>query len=152
MPFSGKHFPTKQLGRRGASLLVWGGMWFLAGLPLLFYTPPSELHIAALRLWAAGFVAAGILALIAAFRGHPRGDRFGFLALTLVASLFIVYSLILFALTLVDHGGFTTALPPLLNAVQDTLLVVKVNIDAGWPEPTQPIDLTELLDGDHHDS
>lgn len=121
-------------------MIVWGLTWFLAGLPLMFFTPPSALHAVALKIWAAGFVVSGVVALTVSTRRTPRADQIGFVALSLVGSLWVVYSLILFGTMLVfDHDTFETAYPPLGTAIVDLLLVVKINIDAGWPEPTDPI-------------
>lgn len=126
---------TRRLGRRGASLLIYGAMWFISGLPLLVVTPPGLIHIAELRLWAAGFVGSGALAILAAFRRSPRADRFGFLSLTLVVTLWVVYVLTTWVLH-ITVGGVYGVGP--ISAVVDILLLVKVNIDAGWSEPIEP--------------
>lgn len=136
MPLRGRRWPTKQLGRRGASLLIYGFMWLISGLPLLFVSPPSLIHVAELRLWAAGFVGSGALAIAAAFRRTPRADRFGFLALTLVVTLWIVYALTTWVLH-ITVGGVYSVGP--VSAIVNILLLVKVNIDAGWSEPMEPV-------------
>lgn len=143
MPLRGRAWPTKQLGRRGASLLVWGLIWLLSGLPLLFASPPGTIHIAELRLWAIGFVGAGALSIIAAFRRTPRADRFGFLALSLVVTLWVVYVLTTWVLHITVGGVYS--LGP-ISAIVNILLLVKVNIDAGWSEPTEPLVLPSIED------
>lgn len=139
---------SDRIGRRGASLLTWGLMWFLAGLPLLFYTPHSTLHIIALKTWAAAFVAAGGLAILTSFRRSPRADRLGFVALSLVGSCWVVYCLVMWVASIVLDQDIATNLPLLTTGVTDAILVIKINIDAGWPEPQPPLKPIEaVLDG-----
>lgn len=111
-------------------------MWLLSGLPLLVVKPPGLIHIAELRMWAAGFVGAGACAIIAAFRRSPRADRVGFLALSLVVTLWIVYVMTTWVLHITVGGVYS--LGP-ISALVNTLLLVKVNIDAGWSEPIEPL-------------
>lgn len=131
---------TRRIGRRGASLLVWGLAWLLAGLPLLFVPgTESEYNPVVLRLAAAAFVVAGAAALFAATKRSPRADRWGFIPLSTVGAMWVIYNATLTAQVLSLHHGLAPGLPYLSTAVVDTLLVVKINIDAGWPEPTQPV-------------
>lgn len=138
---------TEALGRRGASLLIYGAMWLISGLPLLFVSPPGLIHVAELKLWGAGFVGSGLLAILAAFRRSPRADRFGFLALTSVITLWVVYVLTTWLLH-ITVGGVYSVGP--ISAIVNILLLVKVNIDAGWSEPIEPVVLPLSLEEPEH--
>lgn len=127
-----------RLGKRGASLLIYATIWVLSGFPMLFENPPSEFRVVALRAWAALFVAAGVVAGLASLRRTPRADRWGFIALMVSGWLWCINCLTLFALSVttnVVHNGQYLV----LQAVTTGLLMVKVGLDAGWSEPTEPV-------------
>ena len=128
----------ERLGRRGASLLVYGLIYFVSGLPLLV-TPPSYLwHVLPFRVWAAGFVISGATAIAFSSRRTPAGDAVGFMALTIMGTMWAIRNLIFYGdYLLTGHAGGDWSL--LVQAVTTALLVVKINIDAGWSEPHPPV-------------
>lgn len=127
-----------RLGRRGGSLLVYGLVWFVSGFPLLFIDLPMPFHIYAMRFWAALFVFGGATAIAVAWKQSPLADKVGFAALSLTGALWAVNcaTLGVIALTTPKVG---LPLEWFLNALTTALLVVKVNIDAGWSEPPTPV-------------
>ena len=133
---------TLRFGRRGASLIIYGLIWFLSGLSLLILPIPSEIqHVLAIHVWAAVFLVSGVVACLASAFRTPRTDRWGFIALTLSGSLWAAYCATTWVLSLFNPLIFS---PGWVETLTDILLMVKITVDAGWSEPTTPVALKEV--------
>lgn len=127
---------TRRIGRRGAFLLLFGGIWVAIGYGLIAIpvSPTQQLglrpllHLATAERFGWGWVSCGALASVFAFRPGPAGDRWGFYALIAPASAWgACYGVA--AVTYDYPRGF------LAGAVY-AALVVAVAIVSGWPEPS----------------
>lgn len=136
------HLPlAKRIGRRGASLIILGVVYLTAGLPLLFTEAHIEIHIYELRVWASAFVIAGAVAFVSAFRRHARHDKAGFVALSVVGMLWIIYSVFSTILHFFDPVLFPVLISQLFTTGPILALVA---VCAGWDEPIEPVDLAHV--------
>lgn len=133
-----------RLGRRGASLIIYGLVYMFSGVSTL-----TEINHGlpfapfALPIWCGIFVVAGLLAVTMAFQRSPHVDRIGWVALAACGTGWVMYCVSLIILHFVLHGvrvAPTSILPVLAsNAVTVSIVTVKVLIDAGWNEPPTPL-------------
>lgn len=136
-----------RLGYRGASLLCYGLIFFITGLPLLLgvfveLEPIQHPISIGLPIWAAGFVAAGILAVVSAFRHTPAADKAGFVALNAVGWSWIAFDVLLWLLhwTFFPHIG-TVGWGSIIGNV---VIMTKIWVDSGWNEPLEPLRLEPI--------
>lgn len=127
---------TYRIGRRGAFLLLFGGIWVAIGYGLVAIPVSATqaiglrplLNLASATVLGWGWLVCGLTACLFAFRSGPAGDRWGFYALIAPASAWgACYGVA--AVTYDYPRGF------LAGAVY-AALVVAVAIVSGWPEPS----------------
>lgn len=143
-----------RLGYRGASLLMYGLIFFITGLPLLLgvfidFAPVQQPASIGLPVWAGGFVVSGILAILSAFRRTPQADKIGFTSLSAVGWSWVAYGVLLqlvhwavliFNWHWLPHIGTVGWGSIIANSV----IMTKVWIDSGWNEPTVPLNLEPI--------
>lgn len=125
-----------RVGRRGGYLLLKAVMFAGHGLLFLLWPPTPALAaalrvpltLAPLRVWGGVWLAAAVVAAASAFRRGPGSDRWGFLALILVAS-FWASSYV--AGAVIGTGGFARGM---VAALLYSTLAGVIVIVAGWPE------------------
>jgi hypothetical protein len=133
---------ANRVGRRGASLLSFGGMYILAGVPLLIEPSQSHLHVSELRLWSAAFILAGLVAWGSAFSRSARRDKCGFIALMLIGWLWVAYC----ALSSLLHVFNPNVFQNLIGLTfQNSFLMILILVTSGWPETFEPVDLAHAL-------
>jgi len=123
------------LGRRGAILLSYGSVWGLYGYGQLISPQPDQrgltlaLQMLPLDAWACLFIAAGLVAFVAAW--VPQGvDWFGFVALVLIVLPWMTSYLASWALGDFPRGWVAAAVWG--------VIAVPVIVVAGWREPLRP--------------
>lgn len=133
-----------RLGYRGAILLCFGVVFFLTGLPILLsvlhvYNPIDNPATIGLPFWAVGFMVAGVLSVVSAFRRDPALDKLGFAALSAVGWSWVGYCVLLWILrwTVWPHVGTI----PWESIVGNAALMTMVWVISGWDEPTEPLNL-----------
>lgn len=123
------------IGRRGAFLLLFGGIWGAIGYGLI-NIPLSEpqriglrplLAVAAPAAYGWGWVVAACVAVACSRLRGPAGDRWGFYALMLPVSLWGA-SYAIAAATYDYPRGW-------IAAATYAALAVAIGLIAGWPEP-----------------
>ncbi|MFJ2676411.1 hypothetical protein [Streptomyces sp. NPDC087525] len=124
------------LGRRGAFLLSFGGLWLLYGFGQLMEPLPDTrgirllLRLMPLDAWAVCWIVAGLFAVVAACL--PQGlDWFGFPALLLIVVPWMLSYFFSWWPLGDNPRGWVTAL---IWAVA----TVPVIVVAGWREPPRP--------------
>jgi hypothetical protein len=127
---------TRTLGRRGAFLASFGGLWVLYGFGQLVEPLPTKTGIGLLLsfmplvVWAWLWIATGLAALVAAVL--PEGyDWFGFLALLMIVVPWMLAYLVGWWPLGDNPRGWVTALIWAVAAVP-------VIVVAGWREPPRP--------------
>lgn len=136
----------ERIGYRGASLLMYGLIFFFDGAPLLLDIPdthPVDHPVSiGIPIWAAGFVAAGLIAIISAFRRSSLIDKIALGALMAVGCSWVTFCIIL----QVWHW-FATRVPTLgwMTIIVDIVIMTKIWIDSGWDEPVEPLGLADRL-------
>lgn len=128
--------PPDILGRRGASLLIYGTTWIVVAASVilrptrtetdLFAFIPTVLHAG---LWAA----AGAVAIVYAFRRTPGADTPGWVALVVVAlarAFTYAWAWLASALPWSEDGDPRAW----LGAICWAVIALKIVTDAGWPE------------------
>lgn len=120
----------RKLGWRGLSLILYGVIFVISGIKQLLVQPTAPIHIVTTHFWAAGYMFSGAIAVISAFYPTPRSDKVGFVTLTILGSAWVCYAMI------TTVTGFTHGLLP--GAITMGLAVIKILIDSGWSEPTEP--------------
>lgn len=125
----------RQLGRRGAFLLSFGAVWALIGYGQITSPPPDQrgLHLLTdrvpLEVWGWLWVTAGVVAILSAFL--PQGsDRFGFLALAMIVTPWIISYLYAWWQGTFGRGWIAAALYG--------GLAIGIMVVAGWGEPPRP--------------
>lgn len=126
----------QQLGRRGAILLCYGTVWALYGYGQLITPQPDKrgldlmLQAWPLQVWACLWIAAGLIAAVAAFL--PQGaDWFGFVALVvMVLPWMLGYLVSWWPLGTFPRGW--------VAAVIWGVIAVPVIVVAGWRESPRP--------------
>ena len=120
------------LGRRGAILLSYGSVWGLYGYGQLISPQPDQrgltlaLQMLPLDAWACLFIAAGLVAFVAAW--VPQGvDWFGFVALVLIVLPWMTSYLASWILGDFPRGWVAAAVW--------AVIAVPVLVVAGWREP-----------------
>jgi len=120
------------LGRRGAILLSYGSVWALYGYGQLISPQPDQrgltlaLQMLPLDAWACLFIAAGLVAVVAAW--VPQGvDWFGFVALVLIVLPWMTSYLASWILGDFPRGWVAAAVW--------AVIAVPVLVVAGWREP-----------------
>lgn len=127
------------VGHRGAFLLLFAVVYGGIGLTYLAYPlPPASrgslkmvLALAPIGVWGWAWIAAAAIAAVCAFGDGPRKDRWGFLAMSLMAALWsadYVYA------GITGSGGLTFARGT-LGALLYGALAGAIMICAGWDEP-----------------
>ncbi|MFV8127554.1 hypothetical protein [Streptomyces syringium] len=126
----------RMLGRRGAILLSYGVVWGLYGFGQLAAPQPDQrglallLHLCPLPIWACAWMAAGAVAVAAAWLPQGR-DWWGFLALVLmVIPWTLAYLVSWWPLGTFPRGW--------IAAVVWAVIAVPVIVAAGWAEPLRP--------------
>jgi len=127
---------TRVLGRRGAILLSYGTVWALYGYGQLIQPSPDQrglqllLDMAPLTAWAWCWIAAGLVAVVAAW--WPTGqDWFGFVALVvMVLPWMLGYLASWWPLGVFPRGW--------VAALIWGLIAVPVIVVAGWREAPRP--------------
>lgn len=136
-------------GRRGLKLFVFGVGFTIYGLSIVagprtdrFSRPgPSPLDWADSRIWAWLFVVGGLTAAVVGCRRRYAPDAIGFAALIVPATVWTVfysYSFLVWVATGGDYGEPRTWSGALIWAIW----ALSIRIDAGWDDPTDPIDGT----------
>ncbi|WP_406418463.1 hypothetical protein [Streptomyces sp. NBC_01614] len=125
----------RALGRRGAFLLSFGMVWGLIGYGQLVSPQPDQrglkllLNRVPLEVWGWLWIAAGLVAVVSAFL--PQGsDRFGYAALYLMVTPWIVSYLVAWAQGNFPRGWVASALYG--------GLAIGIMVVAGWGEPPRP--------------
>lgn len=129
--------PPDTLGRRGASLLIYGAVWAILAVSILTRPGSPETDLLAIiptPVHAGIWVVASAIALTCAFRRTPGADTAGFVALIVVA----------FARAATYAWAWGASFLPVehiphddtgwLGALAWGLIALKVYTDAGWPE------------------
>ncbi|MFF2101000.1 hypothetical protein [Streptomyces sp. NPDC058202] len=127
---------ARLLGRRGAFLASFGGLWALYGFGQLMEPLPDThgirtlLHLMPLDAWAWCWIVAGLVAITAS--PLPQGrDWYGFPALLLIVVPWMCSYLVSWWPLGDNPRGWVTALIWAVAAVP-------VMVAAGWREPPQP--------------
>jgi hypothetical protein len=129
-----------RIGRRGASLLIFGAMYVLGGIPLLVKPARTHLHVYELRIWAVAFVIAGIIAWANAFK--RKRDKAGFVALMMIGWVWVAYC----ALSSILYIFYPHIFPLLVGLTfQNALLMILILVTSGLTESFEPVDLTRTL-------
>ncbi|MEU8756200.1 hypothetical protein AB0C88_37510 [Streptomyces chartreusis] len=125
----------RALGRRGAFLLCFGMVWGLIGYGQLVSPQPDQrglrllLNRVPLEVWGWLWIVAGVAAVASAFL--PQGsDRFGFAALSLMVTPWIVSYLVAWGQGNFPRGWIASALYG--------GLAIGIMVVAGWSEPPRP--------------
>lgn len=123
---------AQRLGRRGAILLCYGAVWFLYGYAQVASPPPDQrglqplLELMPLAAWGWLWVAAGVVAMVAAWL--PQGkDWPAYPALQLVVLPWMGCYLATWIMGEFPRGWIAAAVWGLIS--------VPVWVTAGWPEP-----------------
>ncbi|MEU5426822.1 hypothetical protein AB0H73_14630 [Streptomyces olivoreticuli] len=123
----------RMLGRRGTILLSYGTVWALYGYGQLISPQPDKRGLAlllgffSLAVWAWAWIAAGAVAVIAAWLPQGR-DWWGFLALVLIVIPWtLAYLASWWPLGVFPRGW--------IAAVIWTVIAIPVIVVAGWAEP-----------------
>lgn len=130
----------RRVGRRGAYLLIKSVVYLIHGwlyltesaTPALRAALRMPLAVAPLRVWAAVWLAAGLVAAISAFARSPAADRWGFLALIAVGSFWAVS----YGWAAVAGWSAGTFARGLLGFAFYAAIAGVVVVVAGWREPT----------------
>ncbi|GAA4799482.1 hypothetical protein [Streptomyces ziwulingensis] len=127
---------ARKFGRRGAFLFSFGCLWTLYGFGQLMEPLPDTsgiqllLHIRPLDWWAWGWIACGILAIVASPLSQGR-DWFAFPALLLIVAPWMCSYLVSWWPLGDNPRGWVTALIWAVAAVP-------VIVVAGWRESPRP--------------
>ncbi len=126
---------TERIGRRGASLLLFGLGYVFIGLGQTYTVSPQAtlmgltyiLRVVSIEHWGLVWIGCGIIAMGGAFTRRPGRDLFGFVALAFMAAIWAAAFLM---------GAILLDLPrAALMGAQFAILATAVAIIAGWPEP-----------------
>lgn len=123
---------------------MYGLLFFADGLPLLLSVgkiePVNAPGTIGIGFWAVGFVVAGVIACVTAFKRSPAADKAGFRALFAVG---VAWTLFVFGFQIAHI--WLSRLPTVgwSGIVVDAALMTKIWIDSGWNEPTEPLGLAE---------
>lgn len=126
---------ARRLGRRGAFLVCFGMVWGLIGYGQVTSPPPDQRGLkllvdrVPLEVWGWLWIAAGVVAILSAFL--PQGsDRFGFVALALMVTPWVVSYFVAWGQGHFARGWIVSALYG--------GLAVGIMVVAGWGEPPRP--------------
>ena len=125
----------RALGRRGAFLLSFGMVWGLIGYGQLVSPQPDQrglkllLNRVPLEVWGWLWITAGAVAILSAFL-RQGSDRFGFFALSLMVTPWIVSYLVAWGQGAFPRGWIASALYG--------GLAIGIMVVAGWGEPPRP--------------
>lgn len=125
----------RALGRRGAFLLSIGMVWGLIGYGQLVSPQPDQrglkllLNRVPLEVWGWLWITAGVVAILSAFL-RQGSDRFGFAALSLMVTPWIVSYLVAWGQGTFPRGWIASALYG--------GLAIGIMVVAGWSEPPRP--------------
>lgn len=123
---------SKQLGRRGAILLSYGGVWSIIGYGQITAPQPDLrglrllLQMMSLDAWGWLWVASGLIAIVSAFLPQGR-DWPGFLALPLIVLPWMASYLLAWIIGDFPRGW--------VAAVVWAAIAAPVLVVAGWDEP-----------------
>lgn len=123
---------SRIIGRRGAILSCYGIVWLLIGWGQLVAPQPEQrgLHLllswAPLQVWAWGWIAAGLIALVCAW-APPGRDAPGFVALVLIVVPWMASYLASWLLGEYSRGWAAAAVW--------AAITVPIMVVLGWPEP-----------------
>lgn len=132
MPSRICRWPARRLGRRGAILSCYGIVWLLIGWGQLVQPQPDRrgltllLSWAPLQVWAWGWIAAGLVALVCAWLPSGR-DAPGFCALVVIVVPWMASYLVSWLLGVYPRGWAAAAVW--------TAITVPIMVVLGWPEP-----------------
>lgn len=126
---------ARKLGRRGAILLCYGTVWALYGYGQLISPQADQsgltllLQKIPLEVWAWLWIAAGLVAIVAAWLPQGR-DAPGFVAIVLIVLPWMLAYLTSWALGYFPRGWVAAAVWG--------VIAVPVIVVAGWSEPRPP--------------
>ncbi len=126
---------ARMLGRRGAFLLSFGTVWGLIGYGQISSPPPDQrgLHLlldrVPLEVWGWLWITAGAVAILSAWM-RQGSDRFGFFALSLIVTPWIISYLVAWWQGTFPRGWIVSALYG--------GLAIGIMVVAGWGEPPRP--------------
>jgi hypothetical protein len=124
-----------QLGRRGAFLLSFGTVWALIGYGQISSPQPDQrgLHLlldrVPLVVWGWLWITAGLVAIASAWL-RQGSDRFGFFALSLIVTPWLISYLVAWLQGTFPRGWIASALY--------AGLAIGIMVVAGWGEPPRP--------------
>lgn len=127
----------RQIGRRGAVLLILGLIWIILGLGVLDSGGISDelLHERlSPTLRGAAWIVTGLVAIGYAFRPTGLGDQVGFAALYLMPAVRVASYTTAWVDSLIPVGGPGYESGWRFAAIH-AAIVTAVAITAGWPEP-----------------
>ncbi|QNO12682.1 membrane protein [Arthrobacter phage Tweety19] len=128
---------ARQLGRRGAALMILGAIFVLVGIDALFNVPEPDFDRFLLHTFipfplnAALWLVPGGLAIWASLHRGPGPDGFGFNALVVPIIVRIVSYIFSFVAFLTGEGSWAFGLT---SAAIWTAILALVLIIAGWAE------------------
>lgn len=140
--------PFQQVGRRGAILLIFGGLWVVLGVSVLDEPESSLLHeVLSPQIRSTMWVSTGLVAALHAFRPPGISDAIGFAALYVMPALRVLsYSLAWGASVMPGLGPGDPDAWRLL-AVYSAILGAVV-VMSGWAEEAPiPIPIPEKVEG-----
>lgn len=137
------------VGRHGLILILFGLIWIVFGLTIIFIPPAMPRFTAAVVPTSFGqvverpgtgwlWIASGLVSWCSAiFRRYHQPDVVGFNALLLAPLMWVLFYAWSFIAAIVSHGIYGLY-RSVVGGIVWSIVLIAITVVAGWPDPDRP--------------